>query len=37
MTGAQELLEMMTNLGQVPIKIKYYGTTPQLSQEGWGS
>ena len=37
MAGAQELLEMMADLGQVPIKIKYYGTTPKLSQEGWGS
>lgn len=22
---------------RLPIKIKYYGTTPELSQEGWGS
>jgi hypothetical protein len=22
---------------RILIKVKYYGTTPELSQEGWGS
>lgn len=37
MTGAQDFINIITSLGQVSIKIKYYGTTPELSQEGWGS
>lgn len=34
---ADDFLNMLRNVGSVPIKVKYYGTTPELSQEGWGS
>lgn len=32
--AVQDFIDMMTNVGSVPIKVKYYGTTPELSQEG---
>lgn len=31
---ADDFLNMLRNVGSVPIKVKYYGTTPELSQEG---
>lgn len=34
---ADDFLNMLRNVGSVPIKVKYYGTIPELSQEGWGS
>ena len=34
---ANDFLEMVGNLSSVPVKVKYYGSTPELSQEGWGS
>lgn len=35
--AVQDFIDMIANVGSVPIKVKYYGTTPELSQEGWGS
>lgn len=31
---ADDFLNMLRNIGNVSIKVKYYGTTPELSQEG---
>lgn len=36
MTAAEDLNFKGSDI-RVPIKVKYYGTTPELSQEGWGS